>query len=114
MFYSYLHYLYYLQVNDAWASISDEMLVPVSELKKKKETLLAAFRLNHRKVIASHKSGAGEDELFKPVWVFYDVLAAFMTDVYECKSVLVVGDKVDVSETNFYSFFNLLFSIKHI
>ncbi|CAG5001658.1 unnamed protein product [Parnassius apollo] len=88
-----------LEVNDAWARIAEEMLVPVSEIKRKKETLLAAFRLNHKKVVASLKSGAGEDEVFKPIWVFYDALAAFMIDVYECKSVLVTADKVDISKT---------------
>lgn len=77
------------------------MLVPISEIKRKKETLLAAFRLNHKKVVASLKSGAGEDEVFKPIWVFYDALAAFMINVYECKSVLATADKVDVSKTNF-------------
>ncbi|CAG4995158.1 unnamed protein product [Parnassius apollo] len=74
------------------------MLVPVSEIKRKKETLLAAFRLNHKKVVASLKSGAGEDEVFKPIWVFYDALAAFMIDVYECKSVLVTADKDNIEE----------------
>lgn len=76
--YSHLHLL---QVNDAWTRIADQMQVPVAELKKKRDTLLAAFRLNHKKVVASLKSGAGENEVYKPIWIFYDVLAAFMTNV---------------------------------
>lgn len=77
-----------MQVNDAWKQISDEMQVPLSEIKKKKENLLSSFRINHKKVLASRKSGSGEDEVFKPYWIFYDALAAFMSDVYDCKSIL--------------------------
>lgn len=69
------------QVNAAWVRIADAMGVPVIEVKKKKETLLASFRLNHKKVLASHKTGAGENEIFKPAWIYYDTLAAFMSDV---------------------------------
>lgn len=97
---SYLLASSFLQVNDAWVRIADAMGVPVAEVKKKKETLLSAFRLNHKKVIASRKSGAGEDEIFKPVWIYYDALAAFMSDVYECKSILTTEDHV--SKTNFF------------
>ncbi|XP_061708343.1 uncharacterized protein LOC133518684 [Cydia pomonella] len=80
------HYKDKIRVYDAWLRIANAMGVSdVVEIKKKKETLLSAFRLNHKKVIASRKSGK---EVFKPIWVFYDALAAFLTDVYERKSTL--------------------------
>ncbi|CAG4985547.1 unnamed protein product [Parnassius apollo] len=31
------------KVNDAWARIAEEMLVPVSEIKRKKETFFSSF-----------------------------------------------------------------------
>lgn len=89
-----------MQVNDSWKRIADEMGVPVPELKKKKETLMSAFRLNHRKYVSSIKSGAGEDEIQKPIWTFYDAIAAFMTDVYASKSI-VNTEEEDVSKTIF-------------
>lgn len=70
------------------------MQVPVTELKKKKDTLLAAFGLNHKKVVASLKSGAGD---YKPIWIFYDALAAFMSNMYHCKSILATEESVNVS-----------------
>ncbi|XP_063549221.1 uncharacterized protein LOC134756322 [Cydia strobilella] len=75
-----------IKVYDAWLRIANAMGVPdVADVKKKKETILAAFRLNHKKVIATRKSG---EEIFKPSWVFYDAVATFMVDVYESKSTL--------------------------
>ncbi|XP_053623245.1 uncharacterized protein LOC128682527 [Plodia interpunctella] len=91
-----------VKVNNAWKRMSEEMKVTVTELKRKKETLLAAYRLNHRKVLASYQ--AGDDEVFKPPWIYYDALAAFMNNVYECKSTLMSKEdfcvlKEDSSDT---------------
>ncbi|GBP16143.1 hypothetical protein EVAR_9862_1 [Eumeta japonica] len=64
-------------INDSWNRIANTMGVPIHELKKKKDNLLATFRLNLKRIISSMRSGAGAEEVYQPVWIFYDVLAAF-------------------------------------
>ncbi|RVE44688.1 hypothetical protein evm_010646 [Chilo suppressalis] len=98
-------------VNDAWKRIEDAMSIPVPELKKKKETLMSAFRLNHKKVITSIKSGAAEEEIFKPIWIYYDALAAFMSDIYECKSILTTENEESSENEESNSDENLLVKI---
>ncbi|KAG5860774.1 hypothetical protein JTB14_015375 [Gonioctena quinquepunctata] len=61
-----------LKINDSWNRIADTMGVPVPELKKKKDNLLATFRLNLKRKLSSIKSGAGAEEVYQPVWIFYD------------------------------------------
>ncbi|GBP63655.1 hypothetical protein EVAR_47993_1 [Eumeta japonica] len=80
-------------INDSWNRIANTMGVPIHELKKKKDNLLATFRLNLKRIISSMRSGAGAEEVYQPVWIFYDVLAAFLTDVYESASVMNSEDK---------------------
>ncbi|XP_028143552.1 zinc finger protein 391 [Diabrotica virgifera virgifera] len=74
------------KVNDAWDRIVYAIQIPVPELKKKKESLMAAFRLNRKKKLDSIRSGMRGDEIHKPVWVFYDAMEAFLEGVYECKT----------------------------
>lgn len=97
------------QINDAWNRIADNLHVPVNELKKKKESLMATFRLHHKKKMQSIKSGMGEDELYNPIWPFYEPLYNFLKDVYECRSVINTEDN-SVSKTKIliYTNFNYL------
>ncbi|OWR53195.1 uncharacterized protein LOC116778156 [Danaus plexippus] len=32
----------------------------------------------------SLKSGAGEDDVYKPVWLYYDAIETFLAPVYKC------------------------------
>ncbi|KAH9642782.1 hypothetical protein HF086_010435 [Spodoptera exigua] len=75
------------KVNDAWNRIADSLQIPVSELKKKKETLMSAFRMHLKKKQDSIRSGMGEEEIYKPIWVFYDAMEAFLKGKYTCKSI---------------------------
>lgn len=74
------------QVHDAWVRISNEMEIPIPELKKKKEALMATFRQHLKKRKASISSGCGEEDVYKPIWIFYNVMESFLGDVYECSS----------------------------
>ncbi|KAI8425466.1 hypothetical protein MSG28_007211 [Choristoneura fumiferana] len=56
------------------------MEIPVPELKKKKESLYASYRKYRKMVKDSCKSGAGEDEVYKPVWFAYGALDLFLGD----------------------------------
>lgn len=64
------------------------MGVPVHELKKKKESLMTSFRGNLKKKLLSLKSGSGEEDAFKPIWIFYDAMEVFLRDVYESTSIM--------------------------
>lgn len=83
-----------MKVNDAWKRISDELGIPVDEIKRKKESLMTSFRSNLKKKKDSKRSGAGEDEVYKPIWIFYDVMESFLFDVYECKSIVNTEENV--------------------
>ncbi|XP_028140087.2 uncharacterized protein LOC114334246 [Diabrotica virgifera virgifera] len=73
-------------INDSWKRIADTMGVPILELKRKKENLLSTFRVNLKKKMSSLKSGAGEEEVFQPIWPFYEAMEAFLADVYTSAS----------------------------
>ncbi|KAJ8939893.1 hypothetical protein NQ318_023233 [Aromia moschata] len=75
-------------VNDAWKRISGIMGVPVHEVKKKKESLMTSFRGNSKNKLLSMKSGCGEDDAYKPIWIFYDAMEVFLRDIYESTSIM--------------------------
>lgn len=85
-------------MNDAWNRIADTMQIPVSELKKKKETLMSAFRMHFKKKQDSIRSGMGEEEIYKPIWIFYDAMEAFLKGKYTVKSIIST-DEQRVSKT---------------
>ncbi|CAG9095602.1 unnamed protein product [Plutella xylostella] len=76
------------KVSDAWNRISNNMGIPVEDLKKKKETLMTAFRTNLKKKKESIRSGAGLDDIYTPSWPFFEIMESFLRDVYECKSII--------------------------
>lgn len=45
------------------------------------------------------KSGAGAEEVYQPIWIFYDVMAAFLADGYEWASVMNTEGKVSKKKT---------------
>lgn len=75
-------------MSDAWNRISNNMGIPVEDLKKKKETLMTAFRTNLKKKKESIRSGAGLDDIYTPSWPFFEIMESFLRDVYECKSII--------------------------
>ncbi|XP_028173206.1 uncharacterized protein LOC114362137 [Ostrinia furnacalis] len=95
------------KVNDAWNRIADSLQIPVSELKKKKETLMSAFRMHFKKKQDSIRSGMGEDEIYKPIWIFYDAMEAFLKGKYTAISVIstdeqraVIGEQTEEETEN--------------
>ncbi|KAJ8713593.1 hypothetical protein PYW07_013963 [Mythimna separata] len=75
------HYKDRTKVQEAWNRLEYGMQIPVAELKKKKETLMTAFRLHYKKILQSIR--ANEEEIYKPIWIFYEPLESFLKDVYE-------------------------------
>lgn len=64
------------------------MGMPVHELKKRKDNLLATFRTNFKKKSASLRLVGDADDAYQPIWIFYDAMAAFLEDVYESTSLM--------------------------
>ncbi|CAG5002272.1 unnamed protein product [Parnassius apollo] len=62
------------------------MEISIPDLKRKKEALMATFRQHLKKKKASVSSGCGYEDVYKPIWVFYDVMESFLGDVYECSN----------------------------
>ncbi|XP_072385252.1 uncharacterized protein [Diabrotica undecimpunctata] len=76
------------KVIDAWNHIADTIQIPVSELKKKKESLMAAFRMNFKRKQDSIRSGMRGEEIYKPVWIFYDAMEVFLRGIYKGKPII--------------------------
>ncbi|CAG9792695.1 unnamed protein product [Diatraea saccharalis] len=49
---------------------------------------MATFRQHLKKKKNSVTSGCGEEDIYKPIWVFYNTMESFLGDVYECSSKL--------------------------
>ncbi|CAH1994420.1 unnamed protein product [Acanthoscelides obtectus] len=76
------------KLNDAWVRLSEEMCRLVPELKNKKNSLMATFRQHLRRKKQSLQSGAGEDDAYKPVWLYYDAMETFLASVYKCHTTI--------------------------
>ncbi|GBP72300.1 hypothetical protein EVAR_24868_1 [Eumeta japonica] len=56
-----------LRVHDARVRISNEMEIPIPELNKKKEVLIATFKQHLKKKKNSMISGCGEEDVYKSI-----------------------------------------------
>lgn len=74
------------KVADAWERLHKSLNFNcnISELKKKKDSLMASFRMLLNKKKKSVKSGMGTEELFKPNWFAYEAMEKFLASVYHC------------------------------
>ncbi|CAK1550183.1 unnamed protein product [Leptosia nina] len=70
------------KVNDAWTRIGVILNKNVKELKIKKEILMATFRRHFKTKQDSIRSGAGADDIYKPIWLAYDLMESFLGPVY--------------------------------
>ncbi|XP_025424207.1 uncharacterized protein LOC112693382 isoform X2 [Sipha flava] len=68
--------------NDAWVRLSGKLDCSVTDLKKKKDSIMATFRSHLRKKRASIKSGA--TDIYKPVWFAFEYMESFLAPVYKC------------------------------
>lgn len=70
-------------VNDAWNDIQKEfsMECTVEILKKKKESLMPTYKTLKKKAIASKRSGASHDDVYKPTWFAFSFMDGFLKDV---------------------------------
>lgn len=75
---------------DAWASIQKQLSggFPVEALKKKKESLMATYRILKKKVSNSTRSGAGTKDKYKPTWFAYEAMNRFLRRTKRANSTL--------------------------
>jgi hypothetical protein len=78
------------EVHDAWKCIEEKMggEVSVVQLKKKKDSLMASFRIAAKRAKSSTKSGAGAADVYKPIWFAYEKMASFLSDKDESRTTL--------------------------
>ncbi len=67
-----------IDVNDAWGRISEMLNIPVADLKKKKNSLMAKLRMHRRKIKAFQATGSGADDINKPIWFAFDLMNSFL------------------------------------
>lgn len=81
-------------IHDAWVRISEHMEIPVAELKKKRDSLMATYRSHKRRVIASIQSGAAADSVYKPIWFAYELMDSFLNNIVQCRNTLNTDTQV--------------------
>ena len=52
--------------------------IPIVELKKKKESLMASYRPLQKKELESEGTGSSTDDIFKPSWYAFEAIDRFM------------------------------------
>lgn len=72
------------------------MNISVEELKKKKDSLMATFRGQVRKIKKSEQSGAGINEVYKPVWFAFDLMQSFLGPIFECRATVNTETEVGI------------------
>ncbi|KAL4126795.1 hypothetical protein QTP88_011004 [Uroleucon formosanum] len=63
-----------------------------NQIKEKKDSLMATLRGHLRKKKASIRSGAGVNDIYKPIWFVYEYMESFISPVYECQSTINTQD----------------------
>lgn len=91
---AHFHHKNKKKVSDAWLRISNDLVEGVDDLKKRKESLMATFRGHLRKKKASIKSGAGEEDVYKPIWYAYDLMESFLGRIYDCNPTISTQETV--------------------
>ncbi|XP_050360316.1 uncharacterized protein LOC126780094 [Nymphalis io] len=73
------------RLSDAWDDIKNKLGEPctVQELKKKKESLMAAYR-GYRTKIKKSESSEMKSEVYRPTWFAYSLMDSFLGTVYKC------------------------------
>lgn len=72
---------------------------------------MATFR-QHLKKKASISSGCGEEDVYKPIWIFFNVMESFLGDVYECSSKMNTWVSLLKSLCNYANSIEMKYKIK--
>lgn len=56
---------------------------------------MVTFRGHLRKKKPSTRSGAGANDIYKPIWFAYEYMESFLAPVYECQTTINTQDTVN-------------------
>lgn len=73
------------ETNKAWDRIQSQfsMQCPINELKRKRNSLMTAYRDYIRKIKETINNSANYDEIYKPTWFAFDAINSYMGSKYE-------------------------------
>ncbi|XP_041970184.1 uncharacterized protein LOC121726764 [Aricia agestis] len=88
-------------VNDAWSNIKENLGLSCSikDLKKKKESLMSAYRNYKTKIRKSERSGSGFGDVYQPTWFAFSFMDGFLGSVYTCKTSRSTEDEEVIEDT---------------
>lgn len=100
-------------VADAWERIKNSFSIKcsVSELKKKKESLMSTYRSHVGKRRQSQHSGSGADEVYQTTWFAFELMDAFLAPIYDRPSTTNT-ESTNVEIINTEVRYNILIIIK--
>ncbi|CAG9574109.1 unnamed protein product [Danaus chrysippus] len=77
------------KVDDAWCVIKKELGFPgtIKELKRKRESLMSAYR-GYKTKIKKSVTNSGSSDVYRPTWFAFDFMDSFLAPVYTCKPPL--------------------------
>lgn len=83
-------------LQESWQKISDNLSVklPITELKRKRDSLMSTYRKLSTKVRRSQKSESDIDEVFKPYWFAYEKMETFLHGI--CQQRIRISSKVNI------------------
>lgn len=102
-------------VQDSWRNISDNLSIKlsISELKKKKDSLMSTYRKMASKVRASKKTGSGSDDVYKPDWFAYEKMAKFLHAVVQPRTTITSEVNIILFSYNIRIFLNMIQIIQY-
>lgn len=67
-------------LHDAWQDIAKQLSADcnIETLKKKKESLMATYRILAKKVRSSMTTGSGSSDIYVPTWFAFDYIDRFI------------------------------------
>ncbi|XP_038207376.1 uncharacterized protein LOC119829074 [Zerene cesonia] len=76
-------------VNDAWERIKNSFSLQCSidELKKKRNSLMAAYRDHLKKLKDSYATCTSTEDVYQPTWFAFEAMHSFLWTVYEYNNI---------------------------
>nr|XP_037871297.1 uncharacterized protein LOC105841283 [Bombyx mori] len=74
-----------MAANDAWERIKNcfSSECSIDELKKKRNSLIAAYREHLKKLKDPFTTGSSTDDVYQPTWFAFEAMHSFLRPVYE-------------------------------
>ncbi|CAK1578038.1 unnamed protein product [Parnassius mnemosyne] len=92
------------RVSEAWVDILIGLGVPcaVKDLKRKKDSLMAAYRSYKTKIKRSEVLGSSSADVYQPSWFAFSYMDGFLGSVYKCNQSMSTKDekKRNIEEAN--------------